>query len=326
MTRNETLLQRLAYVVGNGMIFWFFSEYFFVNEGPAFTLIDNLATPDKLAWVLLEMLFWYGLVTSLFLLAVSYYRVHTISAIFLAGCIYGWAVEGLFIPVLYENIPASFIWPSAGHVLVDVLLGWYLIRVLLRKNNTLLTIVMAVLLGLAWGAWATWFWIGEGERRITPDEFTVFALFTSVIWISGTGLADRAGRLAFRPTRAEIVILLTLCALLFAYMTFAVGFLSVLILPLAGLVQYALYRNRKMEQRENIIRKLGAVQPGWSQYGYLLFTPVTAILTYDLIFDVQAVSPVKDLVVPALFLAGGGLFFYCLYQVMFPTPNNESVD
>jgi len=316
MISNETLLQRFIYVVGNSLILLFFSEYFFINEGPAFTLIDNLATLDKLVWVLLEMLFWYGLVTYLFLLTISYYQTRTMCALILAGYAYGWAIEGLFIPVLYENIPASFIWPSAWHVLVDILLGWYLIRILLRKNNALLTIALAVILGLAWGIWATWFWIGEGERRITPDEFTDFSLFTSVIWISGTILADRAGKLAFRPTRVEIVILLTLCALLFAVMTFASGFVPLLILPLAGLVLYALSRNRGLEKRENIISKLGAIQPGWFQYGYLLLTPMTAILTYSLIFDANAVSPVKDFIVPVVFLTGVVLFFYCLYQVI----------
>ena len=313
-------------VTGNTLILWFFSEYFFINEGPSFAFIDHLATPDRLVWMLLEMFFWYGLVTGLFLLVISYYRVHTFSALFLAGCTYGWAVEGLFIPVLYENIPASLIWPSIGHVLVDVLLGWYGIRVLLRRNNTRLTIAMAVLLGLAWGVWATWFWVGEGERRITPDEFTVFTLLSSVIWISGTILADRAGRLTFRPTRVETVFLLTLCALLFAYTTFAAGFIPLLILPLAGVVLYALYRNRKLEQRGNIIRELGAVQPGWRQYGCLLFTPATAMLTYSLVFDMQAISPVKDLVVPTLFLAGVTLFLYSFFRVMFLGPKSRSVD
>lgn len=54
-----------------------------MNETPSLAFIDSLATPGKLALILLEMLFWYGLVVSLFLLAVSYCRARTVSVLLL---------------------------------------------------------------------------------------------------------------------------------------------------------------------------------------------------------------------------------------------------
>ncbi|HIH97249.1 MAG TPA: hypothetical protein HA348_07245 [Thermoplasmata archaeon] len=57
---------------------------------------------------------WYVLPPYIFLLVVEKFQVKNIWSLFLAGSLYGWAVEGVIVPVMYEALPWSISWTSLG--------------------------------------------------------------------------------------------------------------------------------------------------------------------------------------------------------------------
>ncbi|MEM6529357.1 MAG: hypothetical protein AAF653_13750 [Chloroflexota bacterium] len=153
--------QRWLMVFGSAFILLFFSEYFFVNEGPGQAIVDRLAdNPLSILPHILEFSAYYALFAYVLHLTLAHYRVSSINGLFLAGVLFGWATEAVIVPIVYESIPVSFIFPSVGwHALVDVLLGWYVVRWVMRQNRWWASLLMFAALGAVWGAWATWVWV-----------------------------------------------------------------------------------------------------------------------------------------------------------------------
>jgi hypothetical protein len=166
-------LRRLAMFLASGYILMFFSEFYFLNEGPGLEFVnrwtnDPLSIPGWLGSLSLYYAGWGGIM----LVCIDFFRVRNFWSLFIAGALFGWAVEGIVIPLIYGAMPGTIGWPSLGwHVIVDVMLGWYLVRRILQKNKHVYTIILSVALGLFWGLWCTWYW-GEpadepaGERQV----------------------------------------------------------------------------------------------------------------------------------------------------------------
>ena len=153
-------LQRLAMMVASGYILMFFSEYYFLNEGPGADFAESWCTStfDTFFGLGVFSLYYAGW-GAIMLCCIGIFRVRSFWSLFVAGALFGWAVEGIIIPLIYSEMPYSLGWPSLGwHVLVDVMLGWYLVRWILQKNKYAYTIALAVALGLYWGVQCTWYW------------------------------------------------------------------------------------------------------------------------------------------------------------------------
>ena len=144
----------------SGYILMFFSEYYFLNEEPGASFVAGWRTDkfDTFFGLTLFSLFYAGW-GAIMLCCIGVFRVRSFWSLFVAGALFGWAVEGIVIPLIYSGMPGTIGWPSLGwHVLVDVMLGWYLIRCVLQKNRYAYTIALAVALGLYWGVQCTWYW------------------------------------------------------------------------------------------------------------------------------------------------------------------------
>ena len=84
-------------------------------------------------------------------------------AIFLAGAFYGRLDEGIVVQTMYGTndgpFPASISFTGlAWHALIDVWIGWYLIRRVLAQNKYLKTIALACGVGLFYGFRAIFWW------------------------------------------------------------------------------------------------------------------------------------------------------------------------
>jgi hypothetical protein len=117
------------------------------------------------------------------LLPIFYFKIRSFWALYLAGGFFGIATEGVVIPLIYTE---SLTWPALSwHVLADVILGWYVVRHVLIKNQPLYTVLLAGAMGLFWAFWAPWTHIGEEPFIPEPSRFTGFVLFASASLFCG---------------------------------------------------------------------------------------------------------------------------------------------
>lgn len=286
--------RRLAAVFGSALILMFFSEFYFLNEGP---ILHTLAeTPLDGIPALVEFTVYYALFAYLLLLALAHFNVRGWGSFFLAAVLFGWATESVIVPVVYEAVPVSLIFPSVGwHALIDVLLGWYAVRVVMRLNRPWASALLFVVLGAAWGAWATWLWGSDTVgARLTPAEFMNFAVITGLAWITGMILLDRWGTGVFEPGKWEVRIVLAVTVTLFIMMAIPFLPVSLALPPLIGLTLLALRRGSAQPGRD-VLLPLQNQHPAWWNYLLALLTPAMAALVYPRFYAADAGIPTEDI-------------------------------
>ncbi|HEX5439912.1 MAG TPA: hypothetical protein VFW76_03445, partial [Ktedonobacterales bacterium] len=195
----RALLRRLCLAVVTGYIFVYYSEYAFWARP-----LDNIRLPDAL-WLLLA----YSFAAYLFLTLVVTLRVRSFTAIFLAGALFGWLVEGVFVQTLYGLLPFSIsLTGLSWHALITILVGWSAMQWLFRAGNWWRTLIVAAGIGAVYGLWAIWWWVDAPPA--TPfSDFAVYVFATTTLLACAYWLASRLSMRSFAPTRIEIV-----CALL----------------------------------------------------------------------------------------------------------------
>lgn len=319
---------RLVMVVTAGYILMFFSELFFFNEGPGFQAVKFVTeNPAGLGSWLGEMTFWYATFAYIMLAVIGIFGVRSIWSLFLAGGLFGWLAEGLLVDVMYSDMPITISWPSLGwHMIVDVAVGWYFVRRVLRKNNLMYTALLAVGLGLFWGVWATWFWIEE-DMRVGAGEFAAFAMFFGGLCIVAYLLQEKLGGKGFVPSIAEVVLLVLWFVYLFVMSSVPLAGVKAVVLPvLAAVVLISLYWNKPRggagERRGDVFSELaGAV--GWGHYVLLLLMPIVASGVYAFIFLSGIQIPIAQMLVPVLTYGGFVLFALSIVKVFFRSRRAE---
>lgn len=289
--RMTEFLKRIALIIGTGAVLAFFSEFFFLNEGPVNELIRAVeAGPLAVLESLAILTLFYGFFFAVWLLlAISYFRVRSVAALLLAGIFFGWATEGTLIPLIYEE---GFLWPAISwHVLVDVLFGWWFLRIVLHRGNPALTAALAVVAGAAWGYWATWILTSDEIASMSVENFADFAFVASLLLVGGHALLARFGGQEFKPHGTELA-LYTLSLLFLIGVQFMAYPLEVTIAIAGVLVLCAcLFRNRTREQRPSILGSFDTVVPLW-HYLLLFLAPLTATFVFALAVENQMVADV----------------------------------
>ena len=158
--RIQNALRTLSASLTTGYLFFFFSELlFWARARPEDSLLNWLQT-----WLA------YSLMAFLFLSLVSYFRLRSLAAIFLAGAFFGWLAEGIVVQTAYENLPWSISFTGlAWHALITVLGGWYALQKALRRG-LLPSLLASLLAGLFFGFWGVT-WIYEQDSPATPSCF-----------------------------------------------------------------------------------------------------------------------------------------------------------
>ena len=325
-------LKRLILVTTTGYILCFFSELYFFNDGLGFSAAAATAfDPLALFSFLFEMCFYYGCWAFIFLAAISYFRIRSIWALFLAGAIFGWLTEGTVVPVLYESVPGTILWPSLGwHALVDVLMGWFAIRMVLRANNPWLTLAVTIPLGLFWGIWATWFWQAEYPDALPPldpSAFTTFSFTFGLLCVAAYAIQERCAGDDFQPTRWELGIVVAWNVFCFAVVVVpAYLYLAALLPLLLGVSCFALSRNRRQEKREDVLAMLrGRVD--WINYAILCLMCPLASLSYAMMYHYEIRWPLAETLCPLLTLAATVMLllsFVVLLKQRTTLPGNQS--
>lgn len=302
---------RLITLLGTGLILGFFSEFYFLNEGPVFDLVAALKTGPVAAIIGLgELALFYALFAAPFLIAVSAFKVGNWRGLVLAGGLYGLSAEASVVPMVYEAPPLSFVWTSLSwHTLVDVGLGWWLLRLALR-GRMLWAIGMPVALGLFWGVWATWFWGEAPETALSLGDFAAMAWVTSGTLLLGTFLADRAPASAFRAGWIEIAVVASLTLAMFTLTALPIPpLLPLAVLAIVALTILAL-RAQTGGPVSPRLAQLATPPPAW-RYALVLLIPAAATASYAAVlatgFQIESA-----LIILPMTLAGALSFLYAL--------------
>ncbi|HHS93800.1 MAG TPA: hypothetical protein ENK63_00440 [Rhodobacterales bacterium] len=300
---------RLITLLGTGLILGFFSEFYFLNEGPVFDLVAALHdTPVTAAFGFGGLILFYALFAYPFLIAFGMFQVGTWQGLLLAGGLYGLAAEALVVPVVYEAPPFSFVWTSLSwHTLVDVMLGWWLLRLALR-GRMLWAIGLPVALGLFWGVWATWFWGETPEMALSLEDFAAMAWVTGAALLLGTFLADRAPPSAFRASWIEIAVVAALSLALFA-MT-ALPYLPLLPLAIVAILALTVLALRT-QSGGTVALSLARLDTPPPAYRYLmvLLIPAAAVGSYATVLATGFQLDTELVVLPMTFLGAASFLF-----------------
>ena len=262
----------------------------------------------------------YGtfLPTYIFITVIVLFHVRNIWALVLAGALYGWVLEGVIVWQMYEALPFSISWTPLGwHVIVDVWLGWYLVRRIMLNNHYIITAIFALGLGVFWGVWATWY--GIEQALIEPGQFAQFTLFVGFLWIIANAALGKLLMTEFKPSKAEIGVCVAAIVILFAVQIVPMIPIALFVLPpLIAISLYALWRNRYKENRPHLLNTFrGPVH--WANYGLLYLTPLTASLTYPIFYQHESPLPIVDILVPILMIGGFVLLVMALWILIVRT-------
>lgn len=241
MIITRGIKNRALSIIGSGMILMFFSEFLFMNEEPVRMVMQLLAPPASAPLELLALSGFYMFAAWALLLLLPYAQPHGLAGIFLAGCLYGWIVEGAVVPAVHEAPPVSWIWTSVSwHAPIDVFIGLFILRRALAAPGPLRSLILHTLAGIGWGVWSTWTWGDPDGLRLTVAEFASFAAMTSILWAIGLFFMARAQ--AWESTRFErgfVLALAWLLALIWASVALP---LSIGVLVLAAIATFAVTR------------------------------------------------------------------------------------
>ncbi|MCF2872351.1 hypothetical protein L0664_14850 [Octadecabacter sp. G9-8] len=166
-----------------------FSEFFFFNEGSVRHFLEAPGAIGK-ALHISELILFYCLPGSL-LLALEP-MMTTWPRTILAGAFVGWSIEAAMVPVAYENVPFSFFWTSVSwHALIDVCLGWVVLRRIFGTGKTLTKVFGAVTLGCLTALWSTWAW---ADLALEAGQFAEIIAVGLALQAAGYLLSGRSAK------------------------------------------------------------------------------------------------------------------------------------
>ena len=301
---------RWMVALATGYILMFYSEFVFID-------VFSIPVPD-----LPLTLAIYVVEAFIFLTVVDWFRVRSTWALFLAGACYGWMLEGIVSPTMYESFPLYVSFTAlAWHAPLDVMIGWYFVNRVLRTEKPLKVGIAAGLIGLFWGFWAIWPWAETGIV-IPLIEFAALTWLSTLLLIGAYWLFNQAQRGMFRPGRDMILVLVALHAAIFLMVVVPnIPLAGVVLPPLLALVFFALDRNRRSAgESASILAKMrGDIRP--LNYAALLMLPLAATLSYAGYGLLDAALPTNVVVfmvsVPVgflLFIASAAMVLYRSWQ------------
>ncbi|MBI5960810.1 MAG: hypothetical protein HY866_18880 [Chloroflexi bacterium] len=258
-----------------GYILMFFSEFLFVNVYPHFDWTGVIPM-----WIAYSIEAW------VFLALLAYFRVRNGWALFLVGAVYGWLLEGVVVQTMYAAFPFQVAFTGLSwHALIDVWVGWYVVRKTMFGGSPRSMARLAVLIGAFWGCWAIWSW--QEHEMMGANRFALLAWGTNLLLIPAYHTLNRLEPLDFRPHRWEVRLIAGLHVLIFGIVVLMIPFAALILPPLLVVIYGALRRHRRSPTPATIpITYAGRV--GRMQYALLALIPLVALAEYSLALALDA--------------------------------------
>lgn len=309
-------VRRILTALATGYVLYFFSETMFWGR-------FNPETPQHefiASWIV------YSLFAYMMLTVISRFHVRSFWSLFLAGAVYGWIGEGIYVQTMYDNFPLHISFTGlAWHALLSVCAGWYLLRHTLAHGSALRLALLSIAWGLFWGLWSVFWWIELGTK--TPlEDYIAYATLAGVLLVIALFVENLVQPKEFGSSAWEAWPLVGIAALWFCYVTIPntriVGLppftapISILVLPpLLGVVFYALRTNRRSEPQPDVLFELKS-NPPFYRYLIVLLIPFTTITVYSFLWD-KSQGLLTNWVVFILTTPAGFIFLgLSLYKVL----------
>ena len=308
------------------------------------TAATMVFTSEKVYWYVqgypvVELILFYALPVYASLWALEYFRARSLASLVLIAALYGFLVEGVLTPVIYENglldpvMPAYFV---GWHGLLSVVFGWYLLHRWLVRGQWKRILVGGSLFGLFWGTWSLTYWlpenIAEFEALLAQGEpvipgawpavdFALYVFTFTLILAAAHWLLGRFWLTSFQPSRWEKWIIGLGLGALFGLMVLPVQPLAFLKLAaLLGLIYLGLRANLRREAAGSLLADLaGPIRPGHTLA--LLAMPTLASLVYALAVAIQpsqeALRAMLAITPPVQSFVGGAAFVWALAALWF---------
>jgi hypothetical protein len=292
---------RIVYTLLTGYLLTYFSEWMFWSGRPPADTFFLEAIPTWIA---------YSFIAFVFLTAVTYFRVRSWAAVFLAGALYGWLLEGVLVQTMYDDFPLNISFTGlAWHALLSVIVGWYWLPRLLRNSRA---IPACIGCGVMLGLWSIGWWL-EPNILIAPAESVWIYNFTfGLLLAPAYSLWSRFDGLRFSPSRLEIWGAVILLAIYYVLVTVPRQPLALIVLPpLLLIVVWALRKNRQHEteiQQPTLPITLGQALP-------VLLIPLTASLVYTIALNLGIKFPGLSLLYVVAMPAGFIAFAVSVYRL-----------
>ena len=299
-------IKNILLVLSTGYIFVYFSEHmFWARVRPEDSLNEWLAV-----WIA------YSLAAFIFLHIITYFKVSNRWALFLAGAVFGWAVEGIIVQTTYESLPLSISWTGlAWHALITIWIGWFAFRQRLSSPASFGTLKLAIFTGAGYGLWAITWWLEPDGGVSTLGEFSMFVMTTSILVAMAYWLAHWSATEPFTPNRWVTRTIYGLFILYFLFIAIPAAPIASIILPvLLGLTFFGLHKNKQNElNNSSLINLPGGVHP--FNYISLLALPLTAISVYALALAYNLQWQINWIIYLITTSLGFILFFVSFYKI-----------
>lgn len=311
-------IRRFLQVIATGYILMFFSEnLFWARLRPDNSVIDWLYT-----WIA------YSLAAYIFLWVTSYFRARSFWALFLAGAVFGWIVEGIIETTTYKILPLSISFTGlAWHASISVMVGWYAIRRALQKNSALHTLRIAALIGIGYGLWAIYWWIEPDDGgKATIAGFAAYSLVATILALLAYRLYDWVAVEDYTPGLPGRIIVGLIALLYFVFVTIKAAPVALPILPVLLLLTYIpLRRNKEIETGASILSEKIKPVAIWN-YLSLFAIPAIAIAFYSIAYYANLRWYTNWVLYIITTPLGFILFALSMYKIMKQRPTDSCPD
>ncbi len=278
MAMAQDLLKKVFLLLAIGAIFVTFSELWFYRLG------------DDTNYFALT--FIYGLIGYVALILLAVFHVRTFWGLFLAASVFGFMVEGIPVPVLYEAPPFSIVWTSlAWHALLSVAVGWYFFRKIMIEGSWLKAIALNVAIGISIGVWNAYSWsVLDGPEDaeipvydwVDTDIFVDHMIVSCLVFMAGHFAFDRLQPFSFQPSKWEIRGFAALTIVTYVSGSLIIAFPFSLLLPvLMALCLWGLYAGKNKGSGDKILNAMLSQRISLWRYPVMVLIPLCAIVTYD---------------------------------------------
>lgn len=262
---------------------------------------EVLFYPVHLDRSLLVLCAFYGPLAYTAWLIMARTRVRTWAGAFWGACLFGFFVEGIPVPVLYEAIPFTIFWTSISwHALISATFGLWLFRVVTARRSILGQLIWMGLAGVYLGAWSVELWSvrEDGSPWVwTPTEDVLVQMLAGwALFVLGHLALNGAARLSVVPWRGEVWVFGIATATLFALGMLPAVFPVSLVLPILAALSIWLMmqegRQGTPEGASPFLVRLSTLQVPLAGIVVSLIVPLSATAVYHLlaIYDVQLES------------------------------------
>ncbi len=240
----------------------------------------------------LEIVLIYAILGQFFALTLRRFQVRGFTGFFVTAGLFGFMIEGIPVPVLYQALPFSIAWTSlAWHALITVSVGFLLYRQVMAAPSLARAIALNAAIGTALGIWNAYTWNatttpGSPQTVFIWQSLTDFAtqfLIGYALFIAGHLILDRFPPKTQPPSVRQYGLFGALVALAFVLGPFMAYFPLSMMLPLLVLISFASLTTGRASPTTPWLADLFALSIPPRHYAASLALPTAALASYALV-------------------------------------------